>query len=311
MSELHGLLNDPNRSGESTLSILLNAGDAAYTFQQGIFQYFNIRDARKLRRANRRLNEIVRGENRQFLEYVAPTVVAVSTRNSTLCLLKARCNAIRCPALIHCTAGPLTDVKIAACKGIPPPLNDGRITCCGDVCARCVTGIARYLKLFEQNLLTVARNVDLCRKCQLYQTRRHLEGFSSCICKALITSGWKCTGCRIDTLDQLDRKHTAAERLLFMTHKDRQGRMIVDHRRRWKGYIACPGCGGSMTSGRHRAAAAVIYCLTCKGIEVKATIGPSFQASLGIPGAPTRRSDRIRAVNAARPALDFIPMPVS
>lgn len=312
MSGLHNALNHPNRPGESTLSYLFNAGDAAYTFQQQVFRHLNVRDAWNLRRANRRLNEIVGGVSIQVLNYVTPTRATVSNQNSTLSLLGARCNAIRYPAGLHCTVGPITDVRIAACKGIEAPLNDGRLKCCGDVCSRCVTGIATRLRWLEQEFLKTSGNIDLCRKCQLYETRRHLEGFYSCTCRALINSGWKCPGCRIDTLEQLRETYSTAEWLLYYTYKDRQGRMIVDYKRKWKEHIACPGCGSSMKpSGRDGTAAAVTYCITCKGIEVKATIGPSFQPSRGIAVAPTRRSDRIRAVNAAKPALDFIPTPKS
>ncbi len=305
MSELQRLLNDPNRPGESTISILLNSGDAAYTFQEGIFRYLNIRDARHLRRANRRLDEIVRGEVRDILKYITPNVAAVTYQNSTLRLLGGRCYGKRLPADIGCYIGPLDSVYIASCTGIPPRLDpNGAQPCRGDICRRCVRSAARYFLPDEQHRIQKGHEVPLCRKCHLYEIRRNPEGFSSCICRGLMDCGHRCHACRYSTLIQLLESDQKANNLLRQTHKDRQGNRYIRNTTRQR--LPCPGCG-SAVHDPDGAAAAVVYCMSCKGIEVKATSGTSFQASRAVPVVPTRRSSRIKAINAAKPALDFIP----
>lgn len=304
MCELQSLLNDP---GESYLSILLNSGDAAYTFQQEVFRWLNIQDARHLRKVSRRLNEIVCGEPRDILTHVSPNVATVSTENSTLRLLGAHCNGERLPSGRRCNVGPRDNVHMAICTGIPPPLDpNGMAPCRRDVCRRCVRSAARHFSADEQHRLSKGHEVDLCRTCQLYETRRNPGGFSSCICSTIMHNGYKCDACRYSTLIHLIDKDHKATILLLQTHRDRQGNMFARNNIRRRKKLACPGCGGTVRDP-DGAAAAVICCMACKGIEVKATTGTSFQASRAVPVAPTKRSARIAAINAAKPALSFTP----
>ena len=178
MSELHSILGDPGRKGESTLSILLWSGDAAYTFQQEIYRYLNISDALRLRRTNKLMNQIVRGETRDILTYHTPHVAAVESQNSTLRLLGVRCYGKLLPAHVDCPVRPLDEVNIKSCTGVKPPLDpNGVQRCRGDICTACAEDAAHHLRESERNRMDKGHEIALCRRCQLYEVRRHPGGF--------------------------------------------------------------------------------------------------------------------------------------
>lgn len=243
MSDLHQVLNDPSKQSESTLSYLFSAGDAGLTFQRNIFQYLNIHDAKNLRMANSRLDEIVSGETmwemydrngNPFYERKPPAnPTAFPIQNSTLLWLGARCNGQTFPGPTPCPTNPMTDIKVKRCTDVPTPLNRNRplrLPCRGDVCRFCITNAANNLFAMEIQVLRQAHETRLCKRCQLYEARRNPYRKSDCNCQSLLRGDWRCWPCRHETRQQIGRRTVARKRLTRQLHRV-QGRKILDSKR--------------------------------------------------------------------------------
>lgn len=320
MSDLHRILRDPSQPLESTLSILFNAGDAGDTFQREIFSYLNMWDARNLRLANRRLDQIVRGvpvwqtrDKKGKLTYTRdrpanPTNPTVY--NSTLVWLGARCNGARFPGLIPCQTGPQTNIEVRYCTRIPPPLNAnpprGR-PCCDEICTLCVINAANQWTASETLTIRRNREMKLCGQCQLYEARRHPYGYSGCNCRSLLRDGWMCWSCRHETFKQISNNGSRKRRLIEHLHRDRQGRKVSDLNRPRASTQLCPGCARYFRN-RDPQVCHVTYCMSCDEVVVKPSLGPDYRPTRLMPVQPVRWSKRIAEKYATMPPLDFTPI---
>lgn len=324
MSDLQKILQDPSKPLESTLSFLFNAGDAGDTFQHQIFQYFDIRDARNLRIANRRLDQIVKGvplwerqDGHGNLFYTRnrpadPNVLP--SRNSTLHWLGTRCCS---PRFIHfiahalCRIDPRTNPVIKRCSLVPPRLNvnpPGRRPCCDHVCDLCfVSTVNRFLPLGLAHIRR-AHGTDLCRRCQLHETRRHPLGYSGCVCPSLLQDGWMCYTCHLASHGLMSRDilRKSSDVIPYL-HRDRRGRKFCAPSRPKRARSPCPGCARSFTD-RSVLPNHVTYCKICGGVDVKPSWGPGFVPTKVMPVQPVRRSARIADRLARMPPLDFQPI---
>ena len=120
-------------------------------------------------------------------------------------------------------------------------------------------------------------------------------------------NGHRCDICRISTVQQLLRRDRAAHDILHRIRKDRQRNIFKVNSARMRLCLPCPGCGDTLWNRYSSRNDAVVYCMACNGIEVKATLGDYYKSTVAVPIAPTRRSARIRAINLAKPAIDFLP----
>ena len=303
---LHELLNDPNRLGESLLSLLFSAGHAGLTFQERIFADLNIDDAMNLRLTHRRLNDIVKG-HKIYIEHQVPGGLPIhSIENSTLRWLKRRCNGLRLPVGIEC---PYSDSLryggiLHDCKGIPPPLDHSIIggDCCGETCRQCSLGYVNtmvgYVTALSQNAAT---STALCMHCTRQAVRRYPYGVHHCIC-ARLRRGHRCYVCYYSIYQQLKDRSIAAMNILKNVHRDRQGRVFHDESRRLLHRVPCPGCGRVHRRSRMQDDVAT-YCLACNGLDVQATVGRYWMPNDVVRARPTRRSKRLRAMAADEPAI--------
>lgn len=236
-----------------------------------------------------------------------PTNSTAPTTRSTLRWLGARCNGERFPGRIPCQTDPLTSLQVKTCTGIPPPLNASpprAYPCCGDVCTSCVSSVANHWSGLESQAIRKAHRTKLCRQCQLYEARRHPCGYSGCVCRSLLSDGWKCWSCRHETLRQVRNKSTRQWTLIREFHRDRQGRKISDPDRPPTSKPVCPGCARSFIN-RDLQISHVTYCMSCNGVIVKASVGPDYRPTELMPTRPVRWSARIAAKYATTPPLDF------
>ena len=319
MSDLHHVLNDPTQPLESTLSFLFNAGEGGLYFQREIFQYLNIWDARNLRIANRRLDQLVRGSPMWTTYNSQGNLVYTLTppsnpppppiRNSTLHWLGASCNGDSYPGATPCQRGPLANTQVKLCDRISAPLNHKparRLPCSGNVCIHCVTNLANRWSPSEQQTIARAHRAQLCGQCQLHEAKRHPQGYSSCICPSMWHNRWICFQCRHQTRVQIEGKRVDQERLISNLHRDRQGRKILDSNRRRRARLPCPSCARSFVD-RSLRPNHVTYCTGCSGIIVEPTLGPNFVPTNVMPIQPTRWSGRLAAKHAAMAPLNFAP----
>lgn len=317
MSDLHVNLQRP---GESLLSVLFSSGIAGETFQQLVLNGLNIRDRRNLRSTHRSLRGVLRGRpltlTRRASDGSIQTVLNDNNKpvrvNSTVHWLGARCYGQRYPTQTPCNITPRTNVRIAKCTGIPPPLDrNSRYTrCCESVCRFCVISVTMHWDVRERSLWHDSRRAQLCRHCTLFQVRRNLDGLDTCNCRRLLSHGWKCHTCREETIIQLRMQVTNELDLLRETHRDHQGRMIHNPRLCRRRNTPCPGCGRSVINSQHSQGRSVIHCLLCKGLEVTPTRGAAWRSTALIPRQPTRRSARIAANYAQQPDLDYMPISI-
>ena len=313
--DLQSLLDDPNRQGESLLSILLSAGEAGITFQQLIFGGLHIDDAMNLRCTCRRLNDIVKGHTR-YIQHEIPGGFAIQgIHNSTLLWLGRKCNGLRLPGRDPCPLTPLSDGeawKLSACDGTPPPLDPASVSgkCRGETCTVCQAhSAARVAPRMIALRTNPATSAPLCIHCTRQAVRRYPYGYTGCICIRL-RRGHRCLVCDYDIYEQLEERAMNALDILKHVHKDRQGRIFYQPSRPPLRMIPCPGCGGVHYNRNPNHVAA--YCLACNGITTKATIGPRRIANRVVPGRPTRRSKRILERMDKEPAigLDIIQHPL-
>lgn len=238
---------------------------------------------------------------------------APPTRNSTLHWLGARCGGLRFPGLVACQAGPLTSVQVKRCTGIPPSLNPTTprrmIPCSDDICNLCVVNAAnQQLALVARTMLN-AHQILLCRTCQLYEARRHPDGYSGCICPSLLQGGWMCWSCRDETRKQIGNKDSQQrDWVIKKLHRDRQGRKICDPNRPQRSKPLCPGCAARSFTRPSVLGNHVTYCTSCRGVDVQPSRGPNFVPSRLMPVRPVRRSSRLAARDAEMPPLDFQPI---
>lgn len=298
---LQFLLNDPNRPGDSLLSILFTAGEAGLTFQQLIFGGLHIDDAMNLRCTCRRLNDIVKGHTR-IIQHETPGGFPIQgIHNSTLLWLGRKCNGIRFPGRHPCPVTPLTEGEarnLFNCDGIPPPLDPASVKgkCCGETCRTCKAHIAAHVAPQMIAIRTdPATSAPLCMPCTRQAVRRYPRGYRGCICMRL-RNGHRCWICDSDILKQLKERAVDALDILKHVHKDRQGRTSYRPSSPPLGMIPCPGCGRVHYNRNPNTVAAdtvAAYCLACNGITTQATIGRRRIANSVVPGRPTRRSQRI------------------
>ena len=329
MSALHHTRHDPL---ESTLSILLNAGDAAYTFQREIFRHLNVRDVMNLRLANSRLNHIVRGvpmweivaaNGERSFTRTRPAGAAVGgSHNSTLELLARTCGGERLPGNIPCGTGPGDDVQVRNCTHFPihlgadpypPRVYPRTFPCYVRVCAHCISNALGSQIASETNRINGNRRVRLCWRCQLFEARRHPDGYSGCVCRTLLSAGWMCFNCRKKTEMKIVQRGHSKLRMLSRLHRDGQGRKylapnkdgrLLDPSRVSPDLLHCPGCARSFID-RGRQSPHVEYCTSCDGVEVKPSRGPGYNPTKLVPRPPQRKSQRITQKYAAMPPLDF------
>ena len=256
MSDLHSVLINSLQPLESTLYFLFNAGDAGDTFQRGILQHLNIQDAWNLRKANSRLNQIVKGvplwqvrDSKGNLVYTRdrPATQINPSVNSTLRWLGARCGGKRFPGFVRCQTRRHTDIQVKFCTRIPAPINrypHRSSPCCNHVCVLCVDNAANQYRPLENIAIGQAQR-SLCQRCQLYEARRHPFGYSSCVCSSSSPDCWVCYSCRHEILKQVYSRKSRKVELLSKLHRDRQGRKIVDPNRPEACKPRCPGCARS------------------------------------------------------------------
>ena len=192
-----------------------------------------------------------------------------------------------------------------------------RAQCVGLVCQRCVDA-SRNALIDEENYVDQnLRLRALCTTCQSYEARRHPNGFSNCHCIKNLSRrpryGWKCHICRREALDILKQAYNNTQEWLLEIGRDRQGRFVWHPTRFFfRDKDPCPGCGrpiplGNIDDGVEET---VSYCTSCGGIDVKATEGQGWRATRISQRAPLRYSARLRALNAAKPPLTFIPIDI-
>ena len=314
--DLQSLLDDPNRAGESLLSILLSAGEAGITFQQLILGGLHIDDAINLRCTCRRLNDIVKGHAR-YIQHETPGGFAIhGIHNSTLLWLGRKCNGLRLPRRDPCPLTPLKEGeawKLSDCDGTPPPLDPASVhgKCRGETCRDCRANIAARVAPRMIALRTnPATSAALCMHCTRQAVRRYPYGYIGCICIRL-RRGHRCLVCDSDIYRQLKKRAMNALDILKHVHKDRQGEIFYRPSRPPLRMIPCPGCGGVHYNRNPNTVAA--YCLACNGVTTQATIGRRRIANSVVPGRPTRRSQRILDRMNIEPAigLDVIQHPLS
>ena len=316
MSDLQSILSDLSQPLESTLSFLFNTGDSGDPFQGRILQYLNVWDAMNLRLVNRRLDQIVRGVpvwqthglhgNLVYTHNRPANLTNSTTYNSTLVRLGARCNGLHLPGLIPCQTGPQTNLQVMHCTRIPPPLNPNPPQgppCRGEVCSMCVLSAATHWAPLET--LTISRNTrtELCEQCQLYEARRHPYGYSNCSCP-LPRAGWLCSSCRHGAVLQRIARGNRKRVLISQLHRDRQGRKTLGPSRQFASKLPCPGCARSFVDRRLQAPH-VTYCMSCDGVVVQPSLGPSYLPTALMPVQPRKWSGRIAQKYAAMPPLDF------
>ncbi|KAM0794771.1 hypothetical protein BDR22DRAFT_672339 [Usnea florida] len=334
MSALHLTLHDPIQPLESTLSILLNAGDAAYTFQSEIFRHLNVRDVMNLRLANSRLNYIVRGvpmwevveanSERRFTRTRPAGAAVGGSHNSTLRLLGRTCGGERLPGNIPCGTGPRDDVRVRNCTHVPvqlgadpypPRVYPRTFPYYVRICEHCISNALGSQIASETNRINGNRRVRLCWRCQLFEARRHPDGYSGCVCRSLLNAGWMCFNCRKKTEIRIVQRGHAKLRMLSELHRDGQGRKylapkpnkdghLLDPSRVSPDELPCPGCARSFVDSDLQTPH-VEYCTSCDGVEVKPSRGPSFHPTKLVPRPPQRKSQRIIHKYAAMPSLDF------
>lgn len=295
--DLQSILDDPNRTGESLLSILFTAGEAGITFQQLIFGRLHIDDAINLRCTCKRLNDIVKGHARYIQHETDGGFAIQGIHNSTLLWLGRKCNGLRfLPRPEPCPLTPLTEGeawKLSDCDGTPPPLDPASVNgkCCGETCGVCKAHIAARVAPRMLALRTSpATSAALCMHCTRQAVRRYPYGYTGCICIRL-RRGHRCWVCDSDIYRQLRKRAVNALDMLKHVHKDRQGGIFYRPSRPPLRMIPCPGCGGVHYNRNPNTVAA--YCLACNGVTTKATIGGRRIANSVVPGRPTRRSQRI------------------
>ena len=317
---LQSLLDDPNRTGESLLSILLSAGEAGITFQQLIFGGLHIDDAMNLRCTCRRLNEIVMGHAR-YIQHETPGGFAIQgIHNSTLLWLGRKCNGPGLPNRNPCPLTPLTEgeaSKLHACDGTPPPLDPASVNgrCLGETCTTCRAHVAAHVAPLLLAMRTnPATSAALCMHCTRQAIRRYPEGYIGCICIPL-RRGHRCWACENDIHTQLQNRAMNALHILRHVHKDRQGSISYRPSRPPLGMVPCPGCGGVHYNRNPNTAlgnTVAAYCLACNGVTTQRTIGRGRVANTVVPGRPTRRSKRILEKMKEEPmiGLDIIQHPL-
>ena len=293
--DLQSLLRDPDRPGESLLSILFTAGEAGLSFQQLIFAGLHIDDAMNLRLTCRRLNDIVKGHNR-YIQHETPGGFAIlGIHNSTLLWLGRKCNGERFPGG-PCPLTPLTEGeawKLSDCDGTPPPLDPASVNgeCCGETCRDCKRNIAAHVAPRMVALRTdPATSAALCIHCTRQAVRRYPYGYKGCICIRL-RRGHRCWVCDFDIYAQLRDRSVKALDILTHVHKNRQGRIIYRPSSPPRRMVPCPSCG--RVHYNRNPNPVVTYCLACNGLNVVATVGMHAIANSVVTGRPTRRSERI------------------
>ena len=314
MSDMQRILSDPSQSLQSTLSILLNAGDAGDTFQREIFQYLNIQDVRNIRMANSHLDQIVRGVrlwqtrdivgNLFYSRNRPANATTLPTHNTTLRWLGGKCNGVLFPGQNPCQTGPL---QVNRCTGVPPPLNPSpphRFACRRDVCTVCVTNARNYFRPAEAGIVRQTRQVKLCRRCQLYEARRHTNGYSGCNCQTMLRGRWMCWSCQHETRVQIYAKANNKATLIRNLHRNRQGEKTSDPSRRPRSKPVCPGCARYFVD-QNPQPGHVMYCTSCNDVVVQPTSGANYQPTTLIPNQPARQSPRLAAKYAAMPPLDL------
>ena len=298
---LQSLLNDPNRPGESRLSLLFTAGLAGLTFQELIFGGLHIDDAMNLRCTCKRLNDIVKGHVRYIQHETPGGFPILGIHNSTLLWLGRKCNGIRFPGRHPCPVTPLTEGEarnLFNCDGIPPPLDAASVKgrCCGETCRTCKVHIAAQVAPQIIAMRTnAATSAPLCIHCTRQAVRRYPRGHRGCICMRL-RNGHRCHVCDTDILTQLQQRAADALAILKHVHKSRQGGISYRPRSPPLGMVPCPGCGGVHYNRNPNAVAAgrvAAYCLACNGITTQATIGSRKIANNVVSARITRRSQRI------------------
>ena len=282
-----------------------------------VLQHLNYQDLDNMRLSSVQLGRALRGRSIHITTRNATGGVQLALNPfgqpwrviSTMHWLGARCYGRRFPSQSQCRTTPRNNVRIAYCTGIPPPLDPTlrNHPCCRSVCRYCVISVQLHLNAPETALYRGSREAPLCRHCELFQVRRHPNGLNTCNCRSLLANGWKCWTCRGETVAQLQVKLAKRRGILEYTHRDRQGRMVHNPRRRRTRYPPCPGCGRSSSNGQLGLARSVAYCLLCDGLDVTPTHGPGWQPTVTIPVQPIRRSARIANRYAQQPDLDFTP----
>jgi len=190
--------------------------------------------------------------------------------------------------------------------------------CCGHVCQGCVNATDNACQNRE-NAIFAARQMPLCKSCQLYEACRHPDGFSSCDCDWNLSrspnSQWKCIECRYTALNNAIEQRDRTNDWYFMICSTRRhGFTFQSCADRDMDFLVCPGCGKKVPDAcaddkdyppPNRRSNTVTFCELCTGIEVVATTGPNWQASKLAPDGPRRYTPRVRAMNAQKPALSF------
>ena len=298
----------------------ISNANSQFCAEREILQYLNIYDAINLRLTNGRLNEILRGgplwhtrDSRGNLVYTRSKPVNQITHpvhNSTLRWLGVRCGGIRFPGRVPCHTGPLTNLQVKSCSRIRAPLDPNArraFPCCEDVCKPCVVSAANHFCPVESQAIRQAHQRSLCRKCQLYEARRHPLGYSGCGCRSLLKDGWLCWSCRHEISKQINSRRIRKISLLSNLHRDRQGRKVVDPNRPSASKSLCPGCARSFVD-QNPQVSHVTYCMLCDGVVVQPSLGAGFSPTELVPVRAARASERIAAKYAAMLPLDFTPI---
>ena len=252
-----------------------------------------------------------------------PAGAAVNgNHNSTLLLLGRPCGGERLPGNIPCGTGPRDRVVVRNCSHVPlqvgaepypPRVYPRAFPCYVRVCEGCISNALGFQIASETNRIQGNRRVRLCWRCQLYEARRHPDGYEGCVCRALLSEGWMCFNCRKKTEMKIVQRGHAKVRMLSELHRDGQGRKylvpnrdahLLDPSGILPDELPCPGCARSFVD-LDLQRPHVEYCTSCDGIEVKPSMGPNYYPTKLVPHPPKRRSQRIIKKYAAMPPLDF------